>query len=194
MINIIFGVTGSISAYKAIDMSNWLSKNHNVDVVLTQSAQRFVTPLPFQTMTGNKVHTDLFDESNPSVVNHINLAGKAHAILIAPASANTIAKLANGMADNLLTSIVLATRAPIFLAPAMNTNMYLNPVTQENLDKLRKRGYIIIEPIEGKLACGVVGVGKIQKPTIIVDIIEKYLNENVEYSLTEKYIRANKNS
>jgi phosphopantothenoylcysteine decarboxylase/phosphopantothenate--cysteine ligase len=176
--NIVIGVTGSIAAYKAVDIANKLTQDGaNVDVVMTRSAQEFVTPLTFQTLTRRKVYTSLWDESNEGVV-HIDLAQKADVVLIAPATANIIAKLANGYADDLLTDVVLATRSPVVIAPAMNVNMYENAITQENIQKLKDRGFIFIEPVEGRLACGVYGKGKLAETHHILGIIRTVIGRS----------------
>ncbi len=177
-LNIVLGVTGSIAAYKAVDIANKLTQDGaNVDVVMTRSAQEFVTPLTFQTLTRRKVYTSLWDESNEGVV-HIDLAQKADVVLIAPATANIIAKLANGYADDLLTDVVLATRSPVVIAPAMNVNMYENAITQENIQKLKDRGFIFIEPVEGRLACGVYGKGKLAETHHILGIIRTVIGRS----------------
>ena len=176
--NIVLGVTGSIAAYKAVDIANKLTQDGaNVDVVMTQSAREFVTPLTFQTLTRRKVYTSLWDEGNEGVV-HIDLAQKADIVLIAPATANIIAKLANGYADDLLTDVVLATRSPVVIAPAMNVNMYENAITQENIQKLKERGFIFIEPVEGRLACGVYGKGKLAETNHILGIIRTVIGRS----------------
>lgn len=173
--NIVLGVTGSISAYKAADIANRLHKDgHDVHVVLTDGGSRFITPLTLQTLSKNKVCMDAFDESDPSVVQHIELAEKADVVLIAPATANIIAKIAGGIADDLLSATVLAAanQAYVFIAPAMNTYMYENPITQNNLEMLRGMGYQIIEPREAVLACGTEGRGALADVDEIVRIVE----------------------
>ena len=173
--NIVLGVTGSISAYKAADIANQLHKDgHDVHVVLTESGSRFITAMTLQTLSKNKVCTDTFDEYDPAVVQHIDLAEKADAVLIAPASANIIGKIANGIADDLLSATVMAAanQAYIFIAPAMNTHMYENPIVQGNLEKLRGLGFQIIEPRSAMLACGTEGRGALADVEEIVRIVE----------------------
>ncbi len=173
--NIVLGVTGSISAYKAADITSKLTKEgHDVHIILTDGGSRFITPLALQTLSKNKVHTEFFEEGIPDQVKHIDLAQNADVLVIAPASANIIGKIASGIADDLLSATVVAaaTTTPVYLAPAMNTNMYENPIVQENIAKLRKLGYRFIEPKESMLACGVVGKGALADVDEIVDIIE----------------------
>ena len=173
--NIVLGVTGSISAYKAADIANQLHKDgHDVHVVMTEGGCRFITPLTLQTLSKNKVHTDAFEEDDPAAVTHIDLADRADLILIAPATANVIAKIAAGIADDLLTAVVVAAagRKPVLIAPAMNTYMYENPITQDNIDRLRGLGYGFIEPREAYLACGTTGRGALAEVDEIVRIAE----------------------
>ena len=180
MANILLGITGSISAYKAVDLANILTKNgHDVRCILTDAAAKFVTPLSLQTMSKNKVYTDMFDESNPKEVTHIALSDWADLCVIAPASANTIAKLANGIADNLLTSTVLALdNKMLIICPAMNPKMYYNPMTQKNLETLTLRKAIKIRTVETTLACGAVGRGGLVKIKNLVKMLEeKYIPE-----------------
>ena len=174
--NIVLGVTGSISAYKAADITSKLSKaGHNVHIILTDGGSKFITPLALQTLSKNKVHTEFFEEGNPKEVKHITLAENADILVIAPASANIIGKIAGGIADDLLSATVMAaaTTTPVYLAPAMNTNMYENPIVQANIEKLTALGYKFIEPKESLLACGVTGKGALADVDVIVDIIEK---------------------
>ena len=174
--NIVLGVTGSISAYKAADITSKLSKaGHDVHVILTDGGSKFITPLALQTLSKNKVHTEFFEEGNPKEVKHITLAENADILVIAPASANIIGKIAGGIADDLLSATVMAaaTTTPVYLAPAMNTNMYENPIVQRNIEELTELGYKFIEPKESLLACGVTGKGALADVDVIVDIIEK---------------------
>ena len=174
--NIVLGVTGSISAYKAADITSKLSKaGHDVHIILTDGGSKFITPLALQTLSKNKVHTEFFEEGNPKEVKHITLAENADILVIAPASANIIGKIAGGIADDLLSATVMAaaTMTPVYLAPAMNTNMYENPIVQANIEKLTALGYKFIEPKESLLACGVTGKGALADVDVIVDIIEK---------------------
>ena len=173
--NILLGVTGSIAAYKAADITSRLTKlGHNVDVVLTESGSRIITPITLQTLSKNKVYTDMFEEITPSEVNHISLAKKADVVLIAPATANIIGKIANGIADDFLSTVVMAAanHTPVYIAPAMNTNMYENPIVQDNIKKLKSFGYRFIEPKESLLACGDLGRGALADVDEIVEIIE----------------------
>jgi phosphopantothenoylcysteine decarboxylase/phosphopantothenate--cysteine ligase len=159
---VVLGVTGGIAAYKAAELASRLSQEGAlVDVVMTQAATEFVTPLTFQSLTHRPVHIGLFDSVKGFDVEHIALAERADVVVIAPATANIIAKVACGLADDLLSCVVLATAAPIVVAPAMNVHMYENSVTQENIAKLRERGLTIVDPAQGHLACGDVGVGRL---------------------------------
>ncbi|MCX6000503.1 MAG: bifunctional phosphopantothenoylcysteine decarboxylase/phosphopantothenate--cysteine ligase CoaBC, partial [Chloroflexi bacterium] len=159
---VLLGVTGSIAAYKAVELGSKMTQaGAAVDVVMTEAASGFVTALTFRSITRRPVATGMFDNPEDYEIEHIALAERADVVLIAPATANIIAKLATGIADDLLCCTVLATRAPVIVAPAMNVNMYENRVTQENLEKLRSRGFIVVEPGRGLLACGVVGQGRL---------------------------------
>lgn len=176
MKNILLGVTGSIAAYKAADIANHLVKRgYRVDVILTDGGAKFITPLTFSTLTKNKVSTDLFDETVPSDVQHISLAKRANLCLIAPATANFIGKVANGIADDMLTTVVMAMKdVPIYICPAMNTNMYDNRIVQENIEKLKNYGYLFIEPKESLLACGDLGKGALADVDKIVETVFTY--------------------
>lgn len=157
---VVLGVTGSIAIYKACDLVRLLkAKNYNVSVVMTEEAEAFISPMLFQSLSGNKVYTGLFDLPQTWSVEHVGLAEKAELVLVAPATANIIAKLAYGICDDLLSCVVLATKAKVLIAPAMNENMYLNKITQENIKKLKARNLKFIEPRAGKLACDKIGVG-----------------------------------
>ena len=152
---VVLCVTGGIAAYKAADLTSKLHQNGaTVHVLMTESATQFIAPMTFETLSGNRAVVDTFDRSFPWEVEHISLAKAADVFVIAPATANVIAKAAHGIADDMVTTTLLATKAPVVVAPAMNTGMYDNPVTQENLAALRKRGFHIIEPDAGHLACG----------------------------------------
>jgi len=170
---IILGVTGSIAAYKSADIANNLVKlGHDVHVVMTKAATGFITPLTMQALTKNRVFTEVLQEDDPSEIIHISLPEKADMLLIAPATANIIAKIANGIADDMLSSMVLATTdIPKLIAPAMNTRMYENPATSENLQKLIKRGWTLIEPREARLACGYVGKGALAELSTILNAV-----------------------
>ncbi len=173
--NIVLGVTGGIAAYKAADVVSRLKKQGaNVYVIMTQNSTQFVSALTFQSLSQNYVVTDMFEDPKTWDVEHIALAKRADLFLIAPASANVIGKMAHGIADDMLTTTVMATEAPVYLAVAMNTKMYENPILQNNLSILRGYGYHIIDPGSGRLACGDVGAGKLADPEIIVDEVIKY--------------------
>jgi phosphopantothenoylcysteine decarboxylase/phosphopantothenate--cysteine ligase len=168
---IILGVTGGIAAYKAAELLRLLvTAGADVHVVMTRAAQQFVAPLTFQTLSRNPVHSDLFSLIEEQEIGHISLAERADLFLIAPATANFIGKLASGIADDLLTTTVMATKAPVLIAPAMNTAMYHNPLYRENEEKLRRYGYLFVEPAIGMLACGWEGEGKLQDPAIILEV------------------------
>jgi phosphopantothenoylcysteine decarboxylase/phosphopantothenate--cysteine ligase len=173
---IVLGVGGSIAAYKAADLTSRLSRlGHDVHVVMTRSAAEFVTPLTFKTLSRNPVTVSVFDEKDSWHPGHIDLADRAHLLLIAPATANLVAKLACGIADDALTSIALATLAPILIAPAMNGKMWLHRATQENVTRLRERGAEFIGPEEGLLACGYEGLGRLWNVEDIAARAEKLL-------------------
>ncbi|MDR7869886.1 MAG: bifunctional phosphopantothenoylcysteine decarboxylase/phosphopantothenate--cysteine ligase CoaBC [Tissierellaceae bacterium] len=183
---IILGVTGGIAVYKAADLVSKLKKqNANVEVIMTDAAMEFVNQLTFQTMSNNPVHTSMFNKIDKFDVEHISLAKKADMILVAPATANTIGKVANGFADNLLTTVIMASHAKIVFAPAMNTEMYNNPIHQENMSKLKKLGYEFIQPGVGLLACGDYGAGKMAEPA---DIVEYVIESFVEKDLAGKKV------
>ncbi len=168
--NIVIGVCGGIAAYKAVDVVSRLKKaGCNIQVIMTKAATEFVTPLTFRELSGNPVVTNMWEEPKTWNIQHIALANWADVFLVAPLTANVIGKISNGIADDILTTTIMATKAPIVLAPAMNTNMYLNPVTQQNLKKLAGLGYHIIEPAIGMLACGVEGPGRLPEPALIAD-------------------------
>lgn len=173
---VLLGVTGGIAAYKAAALASALVKQHAaVEVVMTANATQFVTPLTFEQLTGRRTMVDTFDRNFSHQVEHISLAERTDLVIIAPATANVCAKLAHGLADDMLTTTVLACRCPKLIAPAMNTNMYENPVTQDNLDILRRYGWDVIEPASGRLACGAVGKGKMPEPEDLLQHILHYL-------------------
>ena len=168
MKRILLGVTGSIAAYKAVELVRLFIRNGDeVTVVMTPAACEFVKPLTFQTLSRNPVFVDQFAPIASWKPEHIALADSIDLALVAPATANTIAKMRYGLADNLLTATLLATRAPIVVAPAMNTGMWESPVAQENIAALRARGVTVIEPVDGELACGVKGKGRMMDPELI---------------------------
>lgn len=172
---IVLGVTGGIAAYKCVDLASRLrKKGAEVHVILTRGAQNFVTETAMREISGNPVITSMWGEIHNYDVEHIALATLADVVLIAPATANVIAKAAAGIADDMLTTTVLATRAPIFFAPAMNSNMYENPVTQQNITTLQQRGWQLIPPASGHLACGTSGIGRMPEPAELVEVLENY--------------------
>ena len=171
---VLLGVTGSIAAYKIANLASMLKKLHcDVHVLMTQNATNFINPITFETLTGNKCLVDTFDRNFQFSVEHVSLAKLADVVLIAPASANVIGKLACGIADDMLTTTVMACRCKKILSPAMNTNMFHNPIVQDNLEKLERFGYEIIKPASGYLACGDVGEGKMPEPETLLSYIMK---------------------
>lgn len=169
---IVLGVTGSIAAYKSASLASALVKEHaDVHVIMTRNAVNFINPITFETLTHNKCITDTFDRNFEFDVKHISLAKKADLFMIAPATANIIGKLASGIADDMLSTTVMAAKCPVVLAPAMNTAMYDNSIVQENMSKLRMHGYTVIEPSDGYLACGDTGRGKMPEPEYLKDVI-----------------------
>lgn len=173
---ILLGVCGGIAAYKSASLASALVKQGcEVHVLMTRNAERFIAPLTFETLTGHRVHTDTFDRGDPSKVQHIALAEGADLLLVAPASADAAAKLAHGVADDVLTTTALACCRVKVLVPAMNTHMYENPVTQDNLETLRRYGWYVMEPEWGRLACGAVGRGKMPEPEDILEVALHFL-------------------
>ena len=173
---VLLGVTGGIAAYKIPNLCSLLVKQGvNVETILTENARKIVSPIPFESLSGNRCHTDTFDPMDTAKVEHIHLANRADLLVIAPASANMIAKLRWGLADDMLSTTALACTCEKLLVPAMNTDMYENAATQENLAVLLQRGFIIMEPLSGRLACGAVGKGKMPEPQDIFDRIEAIL-------------------
>ena len=171
---VVLGVTGSIAAYKIAGLASMLVKQHaDVTVLMTQNATNFINPITFETLTGNKCLIDTFDRNFQYSVEHVALAKRADVVLVAPASANVIGKIANGIADDMLTTTVMACRCKILISPAMNTNMYENPIVQDNLQKLRRFGYTVIEPDSGYLACGDTGRGKMPSEQTLFQWIER---------------------
>lgn len=169
---VILGVTGSIAAYKAANLASMLKKQHaDVQVIMTKNATQFMNPITFESLTGNKCLVDTFDRNFQFQVEHVALAKRADLAIVAPATANIMAKLAHGLADDMLTTTLLACRCPKLIAPAMNTRMYENPITQDNMDILRKYGFRIIEPAVGHLACGDTGAGKLPPETLLLECI-----------------------
>ncbi|MCE1227590.1 MAG: bifunctional phosphopantothenoylcysteine decarboxylase/phosphopantothenate--cysteine ligase CoaBC, partial [Geobacteraceae bacterium] len=167
---VVLGVTGGIAVYKAVELLRLLTKaGAEVHVIMTKAATEFVTPLTFQTLSGNPVSTELFNLYQEREIGHISLADRADLLLIAPATANVIGKIAHGIADDLLTTTVMATKAPVLVAPAMNVNMYQNPLYQENEARLRRHGYHFVDAESGSLACGWEGSGRLAQPGRIFD-------------------------
>ena len=174
--NIILGVTGGIAAYKMAHVASGLTKEgYNVDVIMTESAKEFISPLTFQSLTHNPVESEMFTPPVNRDVKHISLADRADLFLIGPATGNFIAKLASGIGDDLLSTILMATRADVMIAPAMNVNMYNNPIVQKNLEILKEKGFIVLEPDSGYLACGYEGGGRLPEPDVLVAAIKDML-------------------
>lgn len=179
MKHILLAVTGGIAAYKAIDLTSKLTQaGYEVRVMLSNHAQEFVTPLSFQAISRNPVYTNTFKEETPEEIQHVSLGDWADAIVIAPATANTIAKLSVGIADDMITSTLLATETPKFVAPAMNVHMFENPRTQRNIEVLKGDGYHFIEPGDGYLACGYVAKGRMEEPLQIVSVMNQFFNND----------------
>lgn len=180
---VVLGVTGSIAAYKAVELASQLTQaGAKVDVIMTEAATQFVTPLTFRSVTGRPVVTKMFELSSEYSIEHVALAEAADVVVIAPATANTIAKIAAGMADDMLSCTVLATKAPVVVAPAMDVNMYENRVTQENLAKLKERGFAIVGPGYGRLASGKMGLGRLVDVNEILGTISQVLGRNGDLS------------
>ena len=173
---IVLGVTGGIAAYKSANMASMLVKLHaDVHVIMTQNATHFITPMTFETLTNNKCIVDTFDRNFSFDVKHVSLAKRGDLFVVAPCTANVIGKLAHGICDDMLTTTMLATKAPKLIAPAMNTGMWENPILQDNLVKLKGYGYHIIEPIIGRLACGDTGTGKMNSEEVIIEHILTFM-------------------
>lgn len=194
MKNILLAVTGGIAAYKAIDLTSKLTQaGYDVRVMLTDNAQQFVTPLSFQAISRNAVYTDTFIEQNPEEIQHITLGDWADAVIVAPATANTISKLSHGIADDMVTTTLLATTAPKLIAPAMNVHMYENPRIQENMKTLKTDGYHFLEPGEGFLACGYVAKGRMAEPLDIIASLKQLGETNTQKNiLTDTYFTGKK--
>lgn len=173
---IIVGVSGGIACYKVCDLVRRLREQEAyVHVMMTEHAQDFVTPLTFQTLSGNPVHTNLFSLTEESEMSHIALAEKADLVIIAPATADLLAKVAHGLCPDILTTVICATRAPVLLAPSMNTKMWEHSITQDNIKKLKAHGYTIIDPDFGDLACGTIGMGRLPETQVLTNALEKRL-------------------
>ena len=176
--NIVIGVCGGIACYKVCEIVSYLVREGaNVDVIMTKSATEFITPLTLETLSKNKVVVDMFEKKEHIEVEHISLARKADLFLVVPATANIIGKVANGIADDMLSTTIIATKAPVIFAPAMNNGMYENPIVQNNLEKLKSYGYKIIEPSIGHLACGYEAKGKLPKNEKIIDYVKVLVKE-----------------
>ena len=170
--NIVIGMCGGIACYKVCSVIREIKKlGANVDVIMTKNATEFITPLTIKSLSNSPVVVDMFHQTDNFDIEHISLAQKADIILIAPATANIIGKVANGIADDMLSTVVMATKAKVVFAPAMNTNMYTNPIVQQNIKKLKELGYLFIEPQVGILACGTTGLGKLADTKTIVDFV-----------------------
>jgi phosphopantothenoylcysteine decarboxylase / phosphopantothenate---cysteine ligase len=188
---VVLGVSGGIAVYKALDIISKLrKKNINVHVIMTEGATEFVTPLSFQSLSQNHVVYDMFKEPNHWEIQHISLAEKADLFVIAPATANIIGKIANGIADDMLSTTIMATKAPVIIAPAMNCNMYENPIVQKNIETLKTLGYSFVEPGTGRLACGDYGIGKLADADTIVDAIEMMLYKEKDFTGKKVLITA----
>lgn len=189
MKNILLCVSGGIAAYKAVQLTSKLTQNgFDVKVMMTGNATKFVSPLSFQAISRNDVYTDTFDEKDPTKIAHIDLADWPDLIVIAPATANIIGKLANGIADDMVSTTLLATEKPVFIAPAMNVHMYNHPIVQENIARLKSFGYYFIEPSEGYLACGYVGKGRLEEPETIVEHIKTFFAQHKQQFLRGKTV------
>ena len=183
---ILLGISGGIAAYKMAHVASSLTKmGHEVHVVMTESSQKFISPVTFRAITGMPVETDLFTEPNKNEVKHIALADKSDLVMVAPATANIIGKIANGIADDLLSTIITAVTSPVIIAPAMNVNMYNNKIVQDNLNYLNEIGYEVISPSEGMLACGYTGKGRLPEPD---DLLEYILSKLTNKDLTNKKV------
>lgn len=179
-LNIIIGITGGIAAYKACGIVSYLKQQGaNINVIMTRNSCNFITPLTLETLSKNKVIVDMFEEEDYSEVKHISLVRKADLMLIIPATANIIGKIANGIADDMLSTTIMATKAPVIFAPAMNNQMFENPIVQDNLKKLKVYGYKIIEPATGLLACGYEAKGKLPKNVEIIEYVKVLIKERI---------------
>lgn len=174
--NIVIGITGGIACYKVCEViTHLVREGANVEVIMTKNATEFITPLTIETLSKHKVVVDMFEKKEHIEVEHISLARKADLIVVVPATANIIGKVANGIADDMLSTTIMATRAKVVFAPAMNNEMYNNIIVQDNIAKLRKYGYDFVEPIEGNLACGYRAIGKLANKETIIAKIQKLL-------------------
>ena len=184
--SIVLGVTGSIAAYKIANLASMLVKlNADVHVIMTQNATHFITPMTFETLTNNKCIVDTFDRNFNFDVKHVSLAKKGDLFLVAPCTANVIGKVAGGICDDMLTTTIIATKAPVLFSPAMNTGMWENPILQDNLQKLKHYGYHIIEPVEGRLACGDTGSGKMPSEETLLEHITNHSSGKMGYAIAK---------
>jgi phosphopantothenoylcysteine decarboxylase/phosphopantothenate--cysteine ligase len=175
--NIVIGITGGIACYKVCEIISFLVREGaNIDVIITKNATEFITPLTIETLSKNKVVIDMFEKKDHVEVEHISLARKADLLLVVPATANIIGKVANGIADDMLSTTIMATTSKVVFAPAMNNEMYNNKIVQDNIKKLKGYGYIFVDPIEGNLACGYNAIGKLAKKETIIECVNKTLN------------------
>lgn len=187
--NVLLCVTGGIAAYKAVALTSKLTQmGIDVKVMMSENATKFVTPLTFQAISRNPVYTDTFDEKDPKKIAHIDLSEWPDLIIIAPATSNIIGKLANGIADDMITSTLLATEKPVWIAPAMNVHMYHHPIVQKNMDTLKSIGYEFIEPDEGYLACGYTGKGRLADPESIAEKVREFFSGNTRGFLEGKRV------
>lgn len=175
---ITIGISGGIASYKIASLVSFLSKEHEVHVIMTKNATKFITPLTFETLTKQKVMVDEFENFNYEKIEHIEYGQNTDLLVIIPATANILGKIANGIADDLLTSTVIASTTPVLICPAMNDKMFLNKIVQDNLNKLKSYDYIILDPIEGSLACNSTGIGKLPDTKTIVEKIQNILKED----------------
>ena len=166
-------ISGGIASYKVCSLVSYLAKNHNVKVMMSENAMEFVKPLTFEVLSKNKVITDLYNEDNGKIINHIYYPQNYDYIIVAPATFNIIGKVANGIADDLISTTISAATKPVLFVPAMNTEMYNNPILKENIEKLKRHGYEFIEPEKGDLACGAKGIGKYPKNQRITDYLKQ---------------------
>jgi len=179
--NIVIGITGGIACYKVCEIISYLVREGaNVDVIMTKNSIEFITPLTIETLSKNKVIIDMFEQKEHIEVEHISLARKADLILVVPATANIIGKIANGIADDMLSTTIMATTSKVIFAPAMNNEMYNNKIVQDNIKKLKKYGYEFIDPVEGNLACGYKTIGKLAKKETIIEFIKNVLIKGEE--------------
>jgi len=179
--NIVIGITGGIACYKVCEIISYLVREGaNVDVIMTKNSIEFITPLTIETLSKNKVIIDMFEQKEHIEVEHISLARKADLILVVPATANIIGKIANGIADDMLSTTIMATTSKVIFAPAMNNEMYNNKIVQDNIKKLKKYGYEFIDPVEGNLACGYKTIGKLARKETIIEFIKNVLIKGEE--------------